>query len=137
MWKRCTIFKAHDVPQIALRVAADERRYRQYVTESLALEEQKREARTVLRDRIPRQEHQLSVIERAGTSQVELHRDTSRASVNQLAAAIDQQYDALSDSLRHPQAGYRGSYAPSKCARMLRAIASAKGGGTAFATCKG
>ena len=88
------------MPRIAERVAADERRYRQYVTESLALENQKNEARTLLRDRIPRVEHRLGVIERAGTPQVELHGDMSRASVNQLAAAVDQQYNALSDSLR-------------------------------------
>ena len=92
-------FEAHDVPQISQRVAADERRYRQYVTESLALENQKNEARTLLRDRIPRVEHRLSVLERAGTSHVELHDDMSRASVTHLAAAVDQQYNALSEKV--------------------------------------
>jgi hypothetical protein len=93
-------FEAYDVPQIARRVAPDERRHREYVAESLALEEQKREARAVLRDRIPRVEHRLGVIERAGLTQVELHGDTSCAGFSQLAAAVDQQYSALSDSLR-------------------------------------
>jgi hypothetical protein len=93
-------FNAHDAPQISRRIAADERRYRQYVTESLALENQKNEARTLLRDRIPRVEHRLSVLERAGTSEVNLQGDTRRASFNDLAVAIDRQYNALSETLR-------------------------------------
>ncbi len=93
-------FDAREAPQIARRVAADERGYRQYVTESLALENQKNEARTLLRDRIPRVEQRLTALERAGASQVELHGDTPRASFNDLAVAIDRQYNALSETLR-------------------------------------
>jgi hypothetical protein len=93
-------FERSEVPQIAHRIAADERRYRQYCTESLALEDQKHEAQWLLRKQIPHVEHQLSVLERAGTSKVELSGDTSRASFNQLAVAVDQQYNALSETLR-------------------------------------
>lgn len=93
-------FEAHDAPQISQRVAADERRYRQYVSESITLEGQKNEARTLLRERIPRVEHRLSVIELAGMSQVDLRGDTPLASFNDLALAIDQQYGVLSETLR-------------------------------------
>jgi hypothetical protein len=93
-------FETNDVPQIAQRIAGDERRYRQWVTESLALEDQMHQARTLLRSGIPRVEHRLSVLERAGTSEFELPGDMLRARFNDLAVAVDQQYNALSEKLR-------------------------------------
>jgi hypothetical protein len=93
-------FEANDVPQISRRVATDERRYRQWVTTSLALEGQMREARELLRNRIPRIEQRISVLERRGTSHVELHGDMTRVGLRELAVAVDQQYSALSETLR-------------------------------------
>lgn len=58
------------------------------------------EARTLLRNHISRLEHRLSVIERTGASQIELHGDTSRARFNDLAVAVDQQHNTLADTLR-------------------------------------
>jgi hypothetical protein len=53
-----------------------------------------------VRDRIPRIEHQLIVLERAGVSQIEIHDAVPNASIGQLAAAVDQQYRSLPDRLR-------------------------------------
>lgn len=94
-------FEGRDMPQIAKRVAGDERRYRQYANASLALEEEIREARSALRDRIPRVEQQVSILERAGITQFEGYASRSNAPLDQLAAAIDQQYRVLPDAARH------------------------------------
>ena len=59
-----------------------------------------REARDLLRNRIPRVEDQLNVIERAGTKQVELHGDMTRVGHSDLAVAVDRQYKALPETLR-------------------------------------
>jgi len=91
-------FEDRDVREYAGRVAADERRYRQYVTNSLALEEEMREARAVLRDRIPHADQRLLVLERAGVSQisdVEVH-----ARLNDIAVAIDREYWAVPEATR-------------------------------------
>jgi hypothetical protein len=64
-------FEGRDVPQIAKRIAGDESRYRKYVSASLALEEEMRDSRSALRDRIPRAEQQVSILERAGITQFE------------------------------------------------------------------
>jgi hypothetical protein len=91
-------FESHDAPQYAERVVADERLHRQYVTSSLALEEEMREARAVLRDRIPQADQRLLVLERAGLSQIGdigLH-----ARLNEIAAAIDREYRAVPEATR-------------------------------------
>ena len=94
-------FEARDVPQISKRVAGDERRYREYITASLELEGEMREARRTLRDGIPRVEQQVSLLERAGITQFEGYASRSNAPLDQLAVAIDQQYHALPDATRH------------------------------------
>jgi hypothetical protein len=93
-------FKTRDAPEIAQRLADDERRYRRWATDSLDLEDQMHGARTLLRSAIPRVEQRLTVPERAGTSQVELHGDTSRSGFSELAVAVDRRYSALSEMLR-------------------------------------
>jgi hypothetical protein len=92
-------FEGREAPQIAKRVGADEQRYRDYVTASLSLEREINHARDV-RDRIPRIEHQLSILERAGLSQVEIYDAVPNTSLGQLAAATDQQYRSLPERLR-------------------------------------
>jgi hypothetical protein len=60
-----------------------------------------RDSRSALRDRIPRAEQQVSILERAGITQFEGCATRSNAPLEQLAVAIDQQYLALSDAVRH------------------------------------
>jgi Relaxase/Mobilisation nuclease domain len=92
-------FEGREVPQIAERVGVDQQRYRDYVTASLNLEREINQARDV-RDRMPRIEHQLTILERAGLSQLEIYDTASYASLGQLAAAVDQQYRSLPERLR-------------------------------------
>ncbi len=94
-------FDERNVPQIVCRVASDERRYRQYLAASLNLEREMNEARVVYRERMPLVEHQVNVLERAGLSKVDVHDGTPNAGLNQLAAAIDKQYRAVPEPLRH------------------------------------
>ena len=91
-------FEERAVPQIANRVAAEERRYRQFACTSLDLEGQMRDARAALRDRIPQVEQRMHVLERAGVSQVE--ECQLNANLNQLSAAIDGQYRILPEATR-------------------------------------
>ena len=86
------------MPQIAQRFGLDQQRYRGYVTASLSLEREINDARDV-RDRIPRIEHQLTILERAGLSQVEICDGAPNASFGQLAAAVDQQYRSMPERL--------------------------------------
>jgi hypothetical protein len=91
-------FEQRNVPQITEHLASDERRYHQYATASINLERQMIGAREVL-DRIPRIEHQLNVLERAGVSHLPVHDPTPAAGPAQLAAAIDQHYRSLPKTL--------------------------------------
>jgi hypothetical protein len=90
-------FEARDVPQLAKRIAADERRYRQYVAASLALEAEMRDARASLRSRIPQVEHRVSILERAGVLQVEI---APNLGLNELADAIEQRCRSLPEAVR-------------------------------------
>jgi hypothetical protein len=91
-------FEERAVPQIAKRVAAEERQYRQFASTSLDLEVQMRDARAALRDRIPQVERRMLVLERAGVSHVE---DCNlSANLKQLSAAIDRQYQVLPEAVR-------------------------------------
>ena len=92
-------FEERAVPQIANRVAAEERQYRQFASTSLDLEGQMRDARTALRDRIPHVEHRMRILERAGVSQLEECK--LNANLKQLSAAIDRQYRILPEVIRH------------------------------------
>jgi hypothetical protein len=91
-------FEERAVPQIAKRVAAEERRYNQFASASLDLEGQMRDARAALRDRIPQVERRVHVLERAGVSRLE--ECQLNANLRQLSAAIDRQYRALPEAMR-------------------------------------
>ena len=91
-------FEERAVPQIAKRVAAEERRYCQFGATSLDLEAQMRDARTAVRDRIPQLEHRIHVLERAAVSQLE---DCNiNANLKHISAAIDRQYRILPEAIR-------------------------------------
>jgi hypothetical protein len=92
-------FEERAVPQIANRVAAEERRYGQFATTSLDLEGKMRDARTALRDRIPYVEHRMRILERAGVSQLE--ECNLNADLKLLSAAIDRQYRIVPEAIRH------------------------------------
>jgi len=91
-------FEERAVLQIGKRVAAEEHRYRQFASTSLDLEGQMRDARAALRDRIPKVEHRIRVLESAGVSQLE-HCNIN-ANLKQLSAAIDRQYRILPEAVR-------------------------------------
>lgn len=93
-------FEGRDAPMIAKRLAAAEREYRRMANTALALEKEMRDARTALRQRIPQVEHQLLVLERAGVAQFESYANRSRATFEQLAIAVDQQFRALPNETR-------------------------------------
>ncbi len=93
-------FEGRQVPEIAKRVGGDEQRYLAYVTASLSLEREINKARDE-RDRIPRIEHQLTLLERAGRSWIEINDAAPYASLGRLAAAVDQQYRSLPETLRN------------------------------------
>lgn len=91
-------FERCDVLQIAERVAADQRRYHEYVSASLGLEQQMRDARTELRDRIPKIEQQVDVLGRSGIAEtVACGQDMG---LNSLAAAVSAQYRTLPETVR-------------------------------------
>lgn len=91
-------FEERAVPQIAKRVAAEQRRYHQFASTSLDLEGEMRDARAALRDRIPQVERRIHVLELAGVTQIE--GCNLNASFDQLSGVIDQHYKALPDTLR-------------------------------------
>jgi len=93
-------FESRDVPQCAERAAADDRRYRKYVTTSLALEDEMREGSAVLRERLPQVEEKLDVLERAGVSKIDAGDLGPNARLNELAAAVDRQYRAMPEATR-------------------------------------
>ena len=98
--KHCATSRGGSVPQIAKRIGVDQQRYREYAAASLSLERDINQARDA-REQIPHIEHQLTVLERAEFSQIEIHDAAPNASLGQLAAAIDQQYRSLPDRLRN------------------------------------
>jgi hypothetical protein len=89
-------FEQRDVPQIEKQLAVHEHRYRQYATASLRLEREINHARDE-RDRIPKIEKQLNVLERAGIAHVDCY-DGSR--LDELAASIERGYQAIPETLR-------------------------------------
>lgn len=93
-------FEAHDVPQIAKRVGAAEGEYRRYASEALELENDVRDARGDLRQRIPQADHQLRVLERAGVTHFEGSASRSNATLRQLALAVDEQVSILPNETR-------------------------------------
>jgi hypothetical protein len=93
-------FEDRSVPRHAERAAADDRRYRRYVTTSLALEDEMREAQAVLRERLPQVEERLNVLERAGVSKIDAGDLGPNARLNELAAALDRHYQAMPEETR-------------------------------------
>jgi Relaxase/Mobilisation nuclease domain len=93
-------FESGDAQRVQERVVSDERTYRQYVSASLGLEDQMRQAGAVLRDEIPKIEKQLTVLERTGVAQLECEGAAWSAPLNKLAAAVERPYQALPRELR-------------------------------------
>ncbi len=93
-------FERGDAQRIEQRIRSDERIYRDYVSTSLGFEAQMRQARTALRDEIPRVETRLKVLERAGVAQLDCDGPAWDARPDQLAAAVDRGYRTVPDVLR-------------------------------------
>jgi hypothetical protein len=93
-------FERREVPQYAERAATDERRYRQYITSKLALEDEMREAQAVLRKRLPNVEQRLEMLERGGVTRIDAGDLRPNARLNELAAAIDRRYLAIPEAMR-------------------------------------
>ncbi len=92
-------FEQRGAPEIEKQLAADERVYRQYVAASLGLEREINHARDA-RDRIPKIEQQLNVLERAGVAHVDCHEGVPNARLDDLVAAIERGYRAIPETLR-------------------------------------
>ena len=92
-------FEQRDLPQLERRLAGQERAYRQYVAASLGLEREMNNARAA-RDEVPRIGQRLNVLERAGVAHISCFDPLSNLRLDDLAAAIEQQYRALPETLR-------------------------------------
>jgi Relaxase/Mobilisation nuclease domain len=92
-------FQQRDQPQLEKQLAGHERSYRQYVAASLGLERERNNARTA-RDEVPRIERRLNVLERAGVARIDCDAAMGAARLDDLAAAIEQQYRALPNEIR-------------------------------------
>ncbi len=92
-------FEQRDLPQLEKQLAGHERAYRHYVTASLGLEREMNSARAA-RDEVPRIEQRLNVLERAGVARIDCDAAMGAARLDDLAAAIEQQYRALPNEIR-------------------------------------
>jgi hypothetical protein len=92
-------FEQRDLPQLEKQLAGHGRAYRRYVDASLGLEREINAARAA-RDRIPKIEQQMNVLERAGLVHVGCRDALPNACLDGLAAAIEHQYRALPETLR-------------------------------------
>ncbi len=92
-------FEQRDLPQLEKDIAGHERAYRQYVDASLGLERERNNARDA-RDRLPKIEQQLNVLERAGVAHVSCFDPMSDARLGDLAAVVEHQYRALPTEIR-------------------------------------
>jgi hypothetical protein len=92
-------FEQRDVPQLQKQLAAREHVYRQYVAASLGLEREINNARAA-RDRVPKIEQQLNLLERAGVAHVRCFDPMSNVRLDDLASAIEHQHRALPETLR-------------------------------------
>jgi len=93
-------FETREAPQIARSTAAEEKRHKEYVGASMALEREVNGARVALRERVPMVEQQLNVLDRTGVQRVDNYPGKSTASLGQLAAAVAQQYRRIPDAER-------------------------------------
>jgi hypothetical protein len=96
--KAMSDFDERGAPKISDRIAADERRYQQYVSASFELEAQMRNARIALRNTIPLVERKMNVLERCDASTVIAGDPVVTLSF--LASAVDRQYRALPEMAR-------------------------------------
>jgi hypothetical protein len=92
-------FEQRDLPQLEKQLAAHERAYRHYVDASLGLEREINAAHAV-RDRIPKIEQQMKVLERAGVAHVDCYNPVRNVRLDDLVAAIEKQYRALPETIR-------------------------------------
>ncbi len=92
-------FERRDLPPLEKQIAGQERAYRHYVDASLGLERELNAARAA-RDRVPKIEQQLNVLERAGVAHVRCFDPVSNVRLDDLAAAIEHEYRALPNELR-------------------------------------
>jgi hypothetical protein len=93
-------FDERDVPQLVKRLTADERRYQEYVASSLALEGDMRDAHTILRSRLPHVNRCVNTLQHAGVTHIEAYSDSPSTRFIQLAAAVEEQYQALPEAVR-------------------------------------
>ncbi|MFY9630181.1 MAG: relaxase/mobilization nuclease domain-containing protein [Candidatus Cybelea sp.] len=93
-------FESGRAQEVRERTLNDGRLYRDYVSASLGLEAQMRQARTALRDDIPKLETQLSVLQRAGIAKVECEGAVVSTSLGELARSVREAYDAVPQALR-------------------------------------
>ena len=91
-------FEQRDVPEIEKQLAGHERAYRHYVDASLRLEREINDARDT-RDRIPKIEQQLHILERADVAHVDCFGATPDAQLDDLVAAIEHQIRTLPDAV--------------------------------------
>ena len=92
-------FEQRELPQLEKQLAGQERAYKQYVAASLGLERERNNARAA-RDEVPRIEQRLNVLERAGVARIDCAAAMDGARLDDLAAAIEQQYRALPNEIR-------------------------------------
>ena len=92
-------FEQRDLPALEKQLAGHERLYRRYVAASLGLERERNDARAA-RDELPRIEQRLVVLERAGVARIDCDAAMSAARLDDLTAAIEQQYKVLPNEVR-------------------------------------
>jgi hypothetical protein len=92
-------FEQRDLPQLEKLLAGHDRAYQRYVAASLGLERDMNNARAA-RDEVPRIEQRLNVLERAGVVRIDCSAAMGGARLDDLAAAIEQQYRALPNEIR-------------------------------------
>jgi hypothetical protein len=92
-------FEQSDLPQLEKQLAGHDRAYQRYVAASLGLEREMNNARAA-RDEVPRIEQRLNVLERAGVVRIDCELAMGAARLDDLAAAIEQQYRALPNEIR-------------------------------------
>lgn len=93
-------FESGDAQRIQERILSDECIYRDYVSASLGLEAQMRQARAAARDEIPMLETRLKVLKRVGVAQLDCDGPAWGARLDQLAAAVDRRYRTVPEVLR-------------------------------------
>ncbi len=96
-------FKQRDLPHLEKQLAGHDRAYRHYVAASLGLEREMNNARAA-RDEVPRIGQRLNVLERAGVARIDCDAAMGAARLDDLAAAIEQQYRAMPNEIRRDAA---------------------------------